>query len=103
MTEVVRKGGLAMKIAKKDLHVNPDIKIEEFLRKDPDNAYTINGILVEVFGVDPKNLRGPWSNWPGNLPTLYGRVRRVLDRLHLAGKVTKGKQGKAVFWGWNGD
>ena len=102
MSEVVRKAGLAMKVAKKDLRMNVDDKIARFLMEHSEDAYTINGLLVEVYGVEAKDLRGPWSSWPGKLPTLYGRVRRVLDKLYLTGKLTKGREGKATFWAWKG-
>ena len=103
MSEVVRKAGLAMKVAKRDLRMGVDDKIERFLREHSDDAYTINGLLVEVYGVEAKDLRGPWAAWPGKLPTLYGRVRRVLDKLYVTGKLTKGREGKATFWAWKGN
>ncbi len=103
MAEVVRKGGLAVKMAKKDLHTSVESQVEQFLHAKPQDAYTINGILIDLLQVKPENLRGPWSTWPGKLPTLYGRVRRVLDRLYISGKVTRAKQGRAVFWAWKGE
>jgi hypothetical protein len=100
MTNIVRKDGLAVKMAKKDMRVSVESKVELLLSENPEDAYTINGILIEAFGVDAKDLHGPWSQWPGKLPTLYGRVRRTLDRLVVAGKVTKAKNGPASFWAW---
>jgi hypothetical protein len=101
MAEVVRRGGLAVKIPKNALAaVSTEEKVVSLLRDNPEDAYTVNGILMEGFDVEPENLRGTWVDWPGKLPTQYAAVRRVLDRLHSQGKVTKKKRGKAIFWAW---
>ncbi len=95
---------MAIKMPREDMFANsPASHVEGFLRAHSKDGYTINGILVEAFGADPEKLNGPWNRWPATLPTLYGRVRRTLDRLHAAGRLTKTKIGKAVFWAWKED
>ncbi len=97
---IVRKAGLAMKASRSELaKSNVQASLEGLLAENPDDVYTVAGILVELFGVAPTDLKGPWGRWPGGLPALYGRVRRALDRLYEADKVTRQRRGRALFWG----
>ncbi len=75
-------------------------KVEEALMKDPENAYTTMGIMVEVFGVKPQEVKNkPFSDWKKGLPTMYGRIDRCLKKLKKEGKVNQKKHGKAwVYW-----
>lgn len=75
-------------------------KVEETLRKDPENAYTIGGIMVTSFGVKTEDIKNkPFSAWKKGQPTLYGRVDRNLRKLVQQGKAKCKKHERAmVYW-----
>jgi len=92
---------MKIKIAVKDIEKN-DIgeKVEEILRNDLENAYTVAGIMVEAFGVKESHIENkPFSSWKKGLPMLYGRIDRHLRKLKSENKVNQRKHGKAwVYW-----
>jgi hypothetical protein len=96
----VRKSGVAIKIPRRTL-AEQDVEgqIKAFLAENPEDLFTVAGLMNEVFGVPAEAMKGPWSEWGTGLPALYGRVRRALDRLHEAKKVTKNKVGRGWVWG----
>ncbi len=103
MAEILRKGGLAVSMPLKELKGGSvKDRVETFLRKGADRAWTTNGVLIERFGVDPANLRGQWTNWDREIISAYNRVRRALETLHVEGKVGKEKRGNKLFWFWKG-
>lgn len=75
-------------------------KVEAKLAQDPENAYTVSGMMVEVFGVKESDIENkPFSAWKKGLPTLYGRIDRCLKKLKEAGKVNCKKHERAwVYW-----
>ena len=75
-------------------------KIENVLQKDKDNAYTISGLMIEVFKIRKEDIENkPFSAWRNGLPTLYSRISRCLRRLEKLGKIKSTKHEKAfVYW-----
>jgi hypothetical protein len=96
-----RKRGITIKIPRSELE-NGDVvdKIGEQLRRNSKDAYTIMGLMVEVFGIDKERLNGPFSNWPNGAPSLYTRIRLALEKLKKESVINSRKQGKAVFYYW---
>ena len=94
---------MTIKIPVNKIKKDDELKlIEEKLRKDPANAYTIQGIMVEVFGVKESEIHGKsFSDWKKGLPTLYSKVRRALERLEKDKKVKSAKHGKARVYWWD--
>lgn len=76
------------------------LKVEDFLKEDRKNAYTVSGIMVEKFGVKSEDIDNKsFSRWKNNLPALYGKIYRCLQRLVKEGKVNLRKHERAwVFW-----
>lgn len=90
------------KILVKDLEKD-DVysKVEETLENDPQNAYTIVGIMIESFGVKKSDIENkPFSNWKKGQPTLYGRIDRTLRRLVNEGKAKCRKHERAMVYWW---
>ena len=99
MSSVVKKDGVTISMRKAELDtVGPDDEIAKFLIKRAERAYTTRGIMHELYGVATAEMQGSWSVWPRNLPTLYGRVNRALERLRKTSRITKTRKGKADFW-----
>lgn len=75
-------------------------KVEEFLSRDRENAYTIGGIMVEAFKVKQEDIENKsFSSWKKGLPTVYSRIGRCLKRLEERGKVKSKKHERAwVYW-----
>ena len=93
---------MKIKIPIKDLEKD-DIysKVEETLKNDYENAYTISGIMVQSFGVKQSDIENkPFSSWKKGQPTLYGRVDRTLRRLVKEGKAKCRKHEKAMVYWW---
>lgn len=78
--------------------------VEETLRSDPKNAYTIMGLMVEKFNVREQDVLGKsFSNWKPGLPSMYTRIRTCLEKMHKEGKVNKRKHEKAFVYWWAGE
>lgn len=93
--------GLTIKTPIKEINQEkPVIEIvEEKLKSDKNNAYTISGLMVECFGVKESDINQPFRDWKTGQPALYSRIRVALDKLIEEGKVKKGKKGKAIhYW-----
>lgn len=76
-------------------------RVEETLEKDPENAYTIAGIMIQTFKINPKDIENkPFSAWKRGQPTLYGRIDRCLRRLVKEGKAQVRKHEKAMVYWW---
>lgn len=75
-------------------------QVEEALKRDRDHAYTIGGLMIDVFNVKKEDFENkPFSLWKGNSATLYSRITRCLKRLEKVGKIKSAKHGKAfVYW-----
>lgn len=75
-------------------------KVEETLRKDKKNAYTISGIMIETFKVKEVDIENKsFRAWKKGLPALYAKISNCLKRLEKIGKVKSKKDGKAfVYW-----
>ena len=74
--------------------------VEETLKGDPKNAYTVSGIMVAAFGVKEKDIANKaFRDWPKGLPTLYSRVTKCLNTMKKDLMVKSAKHGKAwVYW-----
>jgi len=93
--------GLTIKIPVKEItQERPVIEIiEEKLKSDKGNAYTILGLMIECFNAKERDINQPFRNWKRGQPTLYSRIRVALDKLVNQGKVKKAKKGKAMhYW-----
>jgi hypothetical protein len=76
-------------------------KVENILSADKKNAYTVQGIMVEHFGVKKDEIcNKPFSVWKKGYPTLYSRIRSSLIKLRTERKVGSGKHGKADVFYW---
>ena len=75
-------------------------KVQSTLRDDPNNAYTVSGIMIQSFGVKPKQIENkPFRDWDKGLPSLYTKIRICLDKMKKYGLVNVKKHGKAwVYW-----
>src|SRR3989344_3710662 len=76
-------------------------QVEEQLRNDSDNAYTLIGLMIEVFKVNKKDIQGPFRDWKKGLPTMYSRIGGCLRKLNEVGLVSTKKHGKAHYYWWN--
>lgn len=74
--------------------------IENRLKSDRDNAYTIAGLMIECFGVKEEDIDKSFSKWKKGDPTLYSRIRKALDVLTKQGKIKQAKRGRAVHYWW---
>jgi hypothetical protein len=76
-------------------------KVEETLKNDQENAYTIGGIMVTTFGVKEEDIHNkPFSAWKKGQPTLYGRIDRSLRRMAKEGKAHCKKHERAMVYWW---
>jgi len=96
-----RKSGITIKIPRSQLESNNVVdKIKKHLQENPEDAYTIMGLMVEIYGIDKDKLNGPFSTWPEGAPSLYTRIRLTLEKLKAQGLVDSKKRGKAQFYFW---
>jgi len=97
-----KRKGITIKIPRSKLE-NGDVyeKVTEHLRKNPKDAYTIGGLIVELFGANPKDLNAPFKDWPKGMPSLYTRIRLALERLKTEKLVDSKKHGRAFFYFWH--
>jgi hypothetical protein len=94
-----KRKGITIKIRRSQLESDSvGDKVKEHLKKNKDDAYTIMGLMIEIFGIDREKLNGPFTTWPNGAPSLYTRIRHVLEKLKEEGVVDSKKQGKAVFY-----
>ncbi len=95
--------GLTIKKSVKDIKANRPVceTVEQKLRLDPDNGYSVMGLMVECFDVRESDINGkPFKSWKKGHPSLYTRIRTCLERLHKAGRVEKSKQERAFLYWW---
>jgi hypothetical protein len=96
-----KKKGITIKIPRSQLESNDvDEKIKGHLRNNPENAYTIGGLMVEVFGANAEDLNAPFKDWPKGMPSLYTKIRHVLEKLKADGTIDSKKRGKGYFYFW---
>ena len=96
---------LTIKVPVKEIKANRPVceTVEEKLKADAANGYTVMGFMVEYFGVKEADINGvPFKDWKKGQPSLYTRIRTCLERLHKEGKVGKSKRGQAFVYWWNG-
>ncbi len=75
-------------------------KIFEFLKKDKDNAYTVQGLMIEIHGVKESQIHGKsFSERDKKLNTMYSRITSCLKKLERSGKVKSTKHERAyIYW-----
>lgn len=82
-------------------------KIEDKLFSDKKNAYTVCGIMVDVFGVKPELFENkPFKEWKedpkyGKTTTMYSKIRNCLTRSVKKGVILTKRQGKKDLYWWN--
>jgi len=100
-TVVVRKKGVAVRMRKSDIGADGVVgKVAEFLQEHGDDVYTVGGLMIDLYHLDPEDIKGSWSLWEKEHSSLYGRIMRALEQLEDGGKVVRFKKGNAYFWGW---
>jgi len=97
----LRQKGITIKIPRSKLeNGNVYDKVKERLQKNPKDAYTIMGLMVELFGANPENLNAPFMHWPEGMPSLYTRIRLALEKLKAEKLIDSKKHGRAYFYFW---
>lgn len=95
---------LLIKVPVKDL--NPEQNVFEIvkraLRDDPKNAYTVQGIMIEKFGVGEKHLHGKFEDREQDHNALYSKVSQALKKLVQQGYAGFDKQERAFVYFWKG-
>lgn len=94
--------GMKIKVPVRDLQKEDACgKVRSYLANDPDNAYTVSGLLVKIFGVEEEDiLSKPFRDWPKGVPSLYTRIRICLNKLIKDGEVKVEKHGRAWVYYW---
>jgi hypothetical protein len=101
--KLVKKRGITIKIPRSQLEgESTHDKIREYLQKNSKDAYTIMGLMVELFGAKAEDLNGPFKDWSEGMPSLYTRVRLALEKLRAEKLIDSKKHGKAYFYFWRG-
>lgn len=93
--------GLKIKVPVKEIgRDNVYEKVKRKLMTDADNAYTVSGLVIEIFNVNKKQIENkPFRDWPAGLPTVYSRIRTSLNKLVKQNLVKTTKHGRAwVYW-----
>ena len=101
MTEKSRKkkGGITIKVPIEELRDKPVIEeVKGHLESNPKFAFTISGLLVELYGYKAEELNAPFKDWPAGAPSQYTRVRLALEKLKKEGAISGKKQGKKVLY-----
>jgi hypothetical protein len=94
---------LTVKVPVKEIKANKPVceTVEEKLKTDPANGYTVMGLMVECYNVKESEMDGrPFTEWRKGLPTLYSQIRRCLEKLQKQGKVDKWKKKQAYVYWW---
>ncbi len=78
-------------------------RVKKHLEENADHAYTISGLLVEVYDYKPEELNASFRDWPKGAPSQYTRVRLALEKLVKEEQVNKKKQGRMYLYWWSGD
>src|SRR3989344_2751083 len=73
-------------------------QVEELLRTDKENAYTVGGIMMDVFGVKEKEINRPFKDWESGRTTLYSRIRSCLEKMVKEEKANKKSEGRADYY-----
>jgi hypothetical protein len=98
-----KKGEITIRVAVKDIQKESvHDKLKNYLKENSEYGYTIGGLLVEVYGYDPRELNAPFRDWPKGAPSQYTRVRLALEKLQKEGLIKSRKQGKKVLYWWKG-
>lgn len=96
-----KKGGITIKIPKRELQTNNTYeKVKAHLKKNSEYAYTRSGLLVEIYGYNKEDLNAPFKDWPEGAPSQYTRIRLSLTKLENKGFVESKKQGKKFLYWW---
>lgn len=95
--------GITIKIPVRELkEMDACGKVTQKLKENSENAYTISGLMVEVFGVKEKDIHNKsFGDWAKGLPSLYTRIRICLEKLQKQGRIKSTKHSKAMMYYWN--
>jgi len=95
----MKKGGLTIKVPLSQIETDVKDKVLNYLAENPDYAFTIAGLMVEMFGYKAEDLNASFKDWPKGAPTLYTRIRLALKELKEKGAVDSKKEGKKfLYW-----
>lgn len=96
---------MKIKVPVKDLKKeNVGRMIEEKLKGDIEHAYTITGLLVELFNIKMTDIENKsFRDWPKGIPTKYTKIRLHLEKLVRSGLVEKNMDGRAGVYWWVGN
>lgn len=79
-------------------------KVEIFLKNSEYNAYSVPGIMIELFNINESDIKGvSFKDMKEGLSTLYSKIRRKLDSLVKQNKAVKKKYSRAYFYYWKKD
>ncbi len=81
--------GLTLEVKPKDLENTESVQIEDYLKTNSKNFYTVRGIMVKVFKVPEKALNVALKDMSDKHNKLLGRTRYILMKLLENEKVIK--------------
>ncbi|MFH1590905.1 MAG: hypothetical protein ABIC95_03170 [archaeon] len=95
--------GMTIKVPVSEIGKDTTCKrVREILEKDPENAYTIKGLMVTAFDVNEKDIDGKrFSEWKKGQPQLYAKIKKCLNTLCVEGEIQAEKHGRAVVVHWD--
>ena len=94
---------IKIKVPVKDIEKGDiENKILDKLKNNPTDAYTISGLMIEIFNVKEQDISNkPFSNWKKGQPTLYTKIRLTLEKMLKKEIIKKAKHEKAYVYWWN--
>jgi len=98
----MKEGGITIKVPLSQLKSEDVLdKIKNHLKKNSKYAYTIAGLMIEIYHYKGEELNAPFKDWPKGAPSLYTKIRLALKKLKEEGFVDSKKQGKKVLYWWS--
>jgi len=98
----MKEGGLTIKVLLNQLEKQSvSDKIKGHLQENSGYAYTIAGLMVEMYGFKGEELNASFKDWPKGAPSLYTRIRLALKKMKEEGLVDSKKQGKKYLYWWS--
>jgi|WetSurMetagenome_2_1015567.scaffolds.fasta_scaffold298683_1 hypothetical protein len=94
------KKGITIKVPVDEVEESIDERITGHLKSNQKFAYTISGLMVELFGYKPEDLDASFKDWSKGAPSQYTRIRIALERLKKERKIEAKKQGRRVLYWW---
>jgi len=96
---MMKKGGLTIKVPISQIGTDVKDKVLNHLLENPDYAFTIAGLMVEIFRYKAEDLNASFKDWPKGAPSLYTRIGFALKDVKKSGVVNSKKEGKKfLYW-----